>query len=79
MSAQKELVELNATTGHWSDETERKAAHWVDKHGPSIAELIQAAARIKGIAAGQQSLVYIGEAAIRELCEPLTKLTEPKV
>jgi len=44
MTAQKELAELNATTGNWSDETERKAAHWVDKHGPAIAELIEAIA-----------------------------------
>lgn len=37
MSAQKQLVELNATKGNWSDATEAKAAGWVDKHGPAIA------------------------------------------
>ena len=92
MSAQKELVELNATTGHWSDETERKAAHWVDRHGPSIAELIEEASRRPNYNGASNRWVVTGfgidiqfgslleaERFIHErIRASLRKLTEPK-
>lgn len=43
MSALKQLEAINATAGSWSDETEAKAAGWVDKYGEAVAELINAA------------------------------------
>ena len=47
MTAQQQLAELNAVDGNWSDATEAKAAGWVDKHGSTVAELLDVMARLR--------------------------------
>lgn len=83
MTAQQQLAELNATTGNWSDATESIAAGWVDKHGSTVAELLDVMAKLHAhnkAPFGSIDTPMLGVAEYADLCvrrdAALRKLTQ---